>query len=400
MDRSTRAAHFTISEGRDALLASLPFGAAEYERRQAALRAAMRERGLDVFVSFSPENIFYLTGHDTPAYQYLQATIVTQDAPPLNVLRSIDASNTLAAAWSRRAVVYADHDDPVEAVAFAVCQGASSGMRVGLEDESFFVTPRRHRALEARLAAAGLDVVSAHLVEALRLVKSGEEIAHIRRAAALTTAAMQAAIAAAREGTSENEIAAAVWSSLVRGGGEFPGLPPFIVSGPRTSLGHATWAGRTLQAGDALAFEIPGVVRRYVAPLFRTGTVGPPPAGMRDLAALCIASLDRMIEAIRPGVEIGAVHALNVETFAAGGHAVAHRSGYSVGVNYAPDWGEGGILSIMEGETRCFEAGMVFHLVPGIFVPGRHVVVISETVLVTASGCERLTNVPRELFAV
>ncbi|WAJ29349.1 M24 family metallopeptidase [Antarcticirhabdus aurantiaca] len=400
MDGSRRTAPFAIEEGRGELLAPLSFAPAEYERRQAALRAAMRERGLDVFVSFSPENIFYLTGHDTPAYQYLQATIVTHDALPLNVLRSIDASNTLAASWSRRAVVYADHDDPVDAVAFAVGQAASRGMRIGLEDESFFVTPRRFQAIEARLAAAGLDAVPAHLVEPLRLVKSQEEIAHIRRAAEITTAAMQAAIGAARAGTSENEIAAAVWSSLVRGGGEFPGLPPFIVSGPRTSLGHATWAGRTLQAGDALAFEIPGVVRRYVAPLFRTGTVGPPPAEMRDLSALCIASLGRMIEAIRPGVEIGAVHAINVDTFARGGHAIGHRSGYSVGVNYAPDWGEGGILSIMDGETRRFEAGMVFHLVPGIFVPGRHVVVISETVLVTPTGCERLTNVPQDLFVV
>jgi Xaa-Pro aminopeptidase len=41
---------------------------------------------------------------------------------------------------------------------------------------------------------------------------------------------------------------------------------------------------------------------------------------------------------------------------------------------------------------------MSLHLVPGIFVPGRHLVVISDTVLVTPDGCEVLTDFPRELF--
>ena len=52
---------------------------------------------LNAFIAFGPENINYLTGHDTPAYQYLQACVVTHEGPPVNLLRSIDASNTLLA---------------------------------------------------------------------------------------------------------------------------------------------------------------------------------------------------------------------------------------------------------------------------------------------------------------
>ena len=74
-------------------------------------------------------------------------------------------------------------------------------------------------------------------------------MAKIRLAGRITTSAMQAAIETSAEGVSENAIAAAVWAELVRQGGEFPGLPPFIVSGPRSSLGHATWSGRRL-AGE------------------------------------------------------------------------------------------------------------------------------------------------------
>ena len=69
-----------------------------------------------------------------------------------------------------------------------------------------------------------------------------------------------------------------------------------------------------------------------------------------------------------------------------------------MGVNYAPDWGEGNLFSILEGETRSFEAGMVFHLVPGIYMPPDFVVVISETVIVTETGAEVVTQFPRRLF--
>lgn len=388
----------TILEGTGPLVAPLPFSDAEYARRLAALRGEMAAAGLDAFVAFGPENINYLTGHDTPAYQYLQASIVTHEARPVNVVRSIDASNTLLRSWSRRAVAYADHDDPVRTLIAALRALVPPPARVGAEDRAFFVTPRRYRALAAGLARAGYRLVGARPVEGLRLVKSDEEIAVIRAAGRITERAMRAAIDCAAEGVSENQVAAAVWSALVSDGGEFPGLPPFIVSGPRTSLAHATWSGRRLAPGDAINLEIPGVVARYVAPLFRTGSVGAPAPEMRAIEAACLEALDRVIGAMRPGVRLDALHRLNVATFARAGFVLGHRTGYSVGVNYAPDWGEGDLLSIQAREPRELRDGMVFHLVPGIYLPGRLAVVISETVLVTATGAEPVMRFPRGLF--
>ena len=382
------------------LIEPLPFSDAEYERRSSALREAMAAAGLDAFIAFGPENINYLTGHDTPAYQYLQACVVVGDAMPVNLVRSIDAGNTLLRSWSRRAVAYADDDDPVATLVALVRRLAPPGARVGAEDRAFFVSPRRYRQLSDTLDAAGFTLVGCQLVEPLRLVKSGEELAKLRSAGAITARAMRAAVEMAAEGENENRIAAAVWSSLVLAGGEFPGLPPFIVSGPRSSLGHATWSGRRLVGGDALNFEIPGVVARYVAPLFRTGSVGPPAAEIRAIEAACLASLDLLLAGMRPGVRICDLHRRNAENFARRGFILGHRTGYSVGIGYAPDWGEGDALSIVDGETRELAAGMVFHLVPGVYLPGKAAVVISETVAVTADGVERMTEFPRPIFVV
>jgi Xaa-Pro dipeptidase len=389
-----------IVVGEGPLVEPLPFSDAEYARRLAAVRDGMGTAGLDAFVAFAPENINWLTGHDTPAYQYLQACVVTHDAPPTNLLRSIDASNTLLRSWPRRAVAYGDADHPVGLLVDLVRALAPAGGRIGLEDRSFFVTPRRYGALAAGLTAAGFAVSGLRLVEERRLVKSAEELGKIRAAGAITARAMRAAIEAAGEGVSENAVAAAVWATLVTHGGEFPGLPPFIVSGPRASLGHATWGARRLVRGDVLNFEIAGVAARYAAPLFRSGAVGTPAPELRRIEAACLEALDAVIGGLRPGACVADLHRLNAEVFARHGFRLGHRTGYSVGVNYAPDWGEGDVLSIVEGEMREVAAGMVFHLVPGIYVPGRHAVVISETVAVTATGAERVIDFPRELFVV
>ncbi|MEI8179458.1 Xaa-Pro peptidase family protein [Aestuariivirga sp.] len=387
--------NFTIEQGEGPLIAPLPFSRGEYEARMMRLRCAMRQQDLTVFVSFSPENIFWITGHDSPAYHYVQACVVTLDETPVNLIRRIDATNTLLRSWSRRVVCYGDSDEPMTMLADLAEELAGSNPRIGAEIDSFFVSSRRFDMLRDRL---GARLVPAQLVEPLRLVKSVEEIDCIRRAARLTGTAMEVAVSMAADGVDENRIAGAVWNSLVSNGSEFPGLPPFIVGGPRTSLGHSTWGGHVLRKGDPVVFEIPGVVKRYVAPLFRSGAVGEPPPAMRRLEAAVVDSLELLISEIKPGRAAADVHRKSVENFARHGYAVAHRSGYSVGVNYAPDWGEGHLFSIVDGETRAFEPGMVFHLVPGIYVPPDFVVVISETVIVTEDGVDVVTQFPRRLF--
>ena len=384
-----------IEEGTGPLIAPLPFSAAEYATRLATLREAMRRMDLAVFVAFSPENIYWITGHDSPAYHYVQACVVTLDAPPVNLIRRIDATNTLLRTWSRHVVSYGDSDEPIEVVARLIEELAGPAAPIGVETDSFFVSARRFDLLRAAL---GKRLLPAQLVEPLRLVKSTEELDCIRRAARLTKLAMETAVGMAEEGVNENAIAAAVWNTLVSAGSEFPGLPPFIVSGARTSLGHATWGGHVLRRGDPVVFEIPGVINRYVAPLFRSGSVGEPLLEMRRLETAVVESLDLLLAEIRPGRVAEDVHQLSVASFARHGYRVAHRSGYSVGVNYAPDWGEGNLFSIREGETRVFQPGMVFHLVPGIYVPPDFVVVISETVIVTETGVEVVTDFPRCLF--
>ena len=85
--------------------------------------------------------------------------------------------------------------------------------------------------------------------------------------------------------------------------------------------------------------------------------------------------------------------------FEAAGIAQHHtlHAGYSLGIGFPPDWGEGHILSLKQGERRPLECNMTFHLVPAVFLYRDLGVGFSATVRVTEDGCEDLLAFPREL---
>src|SRR5262245_61849632 len=102
-----------VREGTGPLTTPLPFSDAEYGRRLSALREQMANVGVDAFVSFTPENLFYHTAHDTPGYYFYQAMVITADHQPINVTRRIESTNTLGRGWSRLALPYEDREDPI-----------------------------------------------------------------------------------------------------------------------------------------------------------------------------------------------------------------------------------------------------------------------------------------------
>jgi Xaa-Pro dipeptidase len=253
--------------------------------------------------------------------------------------------------------------------------------------------------------AGGSWIDASGLVENLRVIKSEEELVYIRRAAKIASGAMAVARRVSREGADENSVAAEVVAELIRSGGEYAGLPPFVTSGPRTTLCHSTWSGRVFRKGDVLNFELPGVVNRYCAPLYRAGTIGEPDGEYKRRIDAGREALEAVIAAIKPGAISEELNEIHMGVFGKYGYRGRSRSrtGYSVGVNYPPDWGEGHIFSIWGNDRRPVQAGMTFHLVTGLqgsSLNSDYHVCTSETVLVTHSGCEVLTDFPRESFVV
>ena len=376
-----------------------PFTLAEYRDRLARTRALMRERDLDCLLLTSPENIYYLSGYQTTGYYVYQALVVPRDGDPQFVVRTFETPNVHGLSWLKGVAGVEDWEDPLD-VTLRVLRASGAGEgRVGFEDRGFFLPPAVLDGLRRGLPRATF-VPATGIVERCRLVKSAAEIECVRRAAAAAGAGMKAGIAAIRPGRTENEVAAAVYGGMLRAGSEYPSSQPYVVAGARAALGHASWAGCRIRRGETVYIETGGCVRRYGGAIMRMVAVGRPSAEVRRTAAVMIRALEAILGAIRPGATSAAVDQAGrqiVEQAGLGKYWL-HRTGYSIGVGFPPGWGEGHIFDLKPHDDRRLEAGMTFHLVPLLLIPDTGAMGFSETVLVTRTGCEVLTRIPRRLF--
>ena len=386
---------FFINEGIGPLVEPTAFADDEFERRLAGTRALMAEKGLDALICFAPENLYYLTGHDTPGYYWYQACIVTHNHLPVNVIRKLEATNTLGRSWSRLVVEYEDIQDPVDATLFLLAELGVAQGRIGYESETFFLTPNQFDRLRGGVVKTGGTFIGVPaLVETMRSVKSEPELDYIRKGGRILVEAMKAGFETAGEGVTERAVAARVNEVLIAEGSCYQGLPTFLGTGPRPALAHSTWSDRVMEPGDWLSYEISASVERYTAAMFRMGVVGKPSDEYLFKLDACKAALQAILATARDGVTAGEVFAAGNQAFLDAGYddGLGRRLGYSVGISYPPDWGEGHIIDLRRNSEKVLKKGMSFHTTPGLIHLGIGVVNISETFIVTETGTEVVTD--------
>jgi Xaa-Pro dipeptidase len=191
-------------------------------------------------------------------------------------------------------------------------------------------------------------------------------------------------------------------SASVSAGSEYFGMEPLVSSGPRSGTAHATWRRRRLMNGDGISLAMAACHHRYHAALMRSCWIGKPPAKAVDMMATSLEALEAALDAIRPGVACEAVHAACQAVIDRRGYSDNYRkrTGYSMGISFAPDWGEGNILSLFSGVPTLLRPGMVLHLPTALRDYGNFTVGASETVVVTETGFRPLSALPRELATV
>ncbi len=377
------------------------FSAEEYERRLTEVRQRMAETDVDILFSFHPENVNYLSGYQSIGYSSFLCLVVPSTGDLWLLVREMEKGCARYYSWVEDVETYADHEDPVEVLVKAASDRGWTSHRMGLELDAPYVGAKR--VLELENSFNGADIVDASgTVEHVRRLKSSEEITYIRKACRTTEAGMFAGIEAIQSGVTENDIASAMFRGAVSAGSTYMSSQPIVTSGPRSGVAHTTFDNRTIASGDAVLLEIGGCVNRYSGGLMRTVVVGEVPAEVETMFEACLAGLEAAIDAITPGVEAGQVDAACTAVMkqAGYGNEFRKRTGYSVGISFPPDWGEGHILSLRHLDPTPLEPGMVFHIPPALRRFAEWGVGVSETVLVTDDGCEVLTHVPRKLFRV
>jgi Xaa-Pro aminopeptidase len=375
-----------------------------YQSRLASVRATLAELKLDAFVVTHPANVRYLIGFSGTA----GALVLDHRGCTLVVdFRYITSARGVAATQHEPdtiAVRLAEQSEDETVVEHLRSIGAQ---RIGIEAASLVVS--RFNRLSAALAAAAptplnsdspcpVLVASERVVERTRMVKDSSEIAVLRRAAALLSRVAREKVGGfVRPGRRELDIASDIDSALKDAGFERPAFETIVASGANSALPHARPTARVLQAGDPVLLDFGGVYDGYCVDLTRTVQLGPSSAGFRRLFEAVAAAHEAAIAAVRPGVLTADIDyaARRVLDERGLGEAFGHGTGHGLGLEVHED------PRISKGNAvrppLPIEAGMVFTIEPGAYLPGFGGVRIEDDVLVVDDGCEVLTRVPKEI---
>ncbi|CAM4156241.1 putative peptidase [Mycobacterium basiliense] len=378
----------------------------EYPSRLRRLRDTMAHKEFSALVVCDPANLFYLTGYNAWSFYTPQCLLVGPQGPPHLFTRAMDAAGARLTCnldedhihGYPEELVHRPDMHPFDWISALIGELVDPGEPVAVECDSPYLSPRGYRALQRGLPSNRL-VDSAELVNWIRVIKSPYEIQQLRIAGRIAEHAMRTAYDNLRPGRRQCDVVAAIMAAQACGtaqhGGDYPALVPLLPTGRAAGTPHLTWTAQRFHSGEATTIELAGVFGRYHAPLARTVVLGDPAPQLTDTAKVVAEAMDATLAAIRPGVDAGLVHQAFERVIKPHGIKKDSRIGYSIGIGYPPDWGER-TVSLRRGETTELAAGMAFHVILGIWMDDWGYE-LSEPVVVTDTGVERLTDLPHEL---
>jgi Xaa-Pro dipeptidase len=395
LNSGSEIAALATSEDRWGLL-SLP--AKVYADRLAQVQADVSARGLRGVLLFDPENIFWLTGYQTIGYFTFQAVFIAAEGHPIVIGRIVNRDLALAHPTIGGFEPVTDTSDHVEVLGEFLMRRAP-GASVGIETGSWYLKVADFERLRASVSCQFHHWGG--VIETWRPEKHPLEIDSMRHAARAAEEGLRAAIDAIEPGKTENDIAAAMFQANIAAGSEYLGHPPLVVAGETTALCFAMWRRREIRAGDVVLLEAAGCVNRMHAMLSRPVIVGEPTDEQQEAADALQGVLEAAIDSIRPGLIAGDVDRIcrSVVEAKGLGQYFRHRAAYGIGIGFPPNWSEGHIYAIRPDDPLVLKPNMTFHVIPALFKDSFGMC-FSDSVRVTDTGCELLTNFPRRLFTV
>ena len=264
-------------------------------------------------------------------------------------------------------------------------------------------------ALWERLAAAAPDVELVPVegwIEALRAVKTPDEVERIAAACAVADRALATLLPEIRPGVTEHDLAMRLEWLIRTGGAEALAFDVACLAGPEAALPHGSPGDRPVIDGAVLLFDFGAQVEGYRSDMTRTLFVGEPAA--RDLAVyeLVWQAQRTAIDLIEARVRAGAPPPTGLEADAAARAAIdgagrwpAYGHGLGHGIGLATH--EEPRLSRSAPDTP-LPSPTVFSVEPGIYLEGETGVRIEDLVHLDADRgiVALLTRFPREVVVV
>jgi len=377
-----------------------------YQKHTLELQRRISDEGIDLLLLTDPDSVYYVSGY----WGYLgvdwgRPTVVAvpKDGEVTLITPKLESEMAAAMTWIEDIRSYGDGvagewGDPLRDL-------LTHDRTFRIAVERFKIPAMVSEFLRKELGARPLDDGSRILGE-MRIIKSPEEIQILRQAGQLAVAMCAAGKAAIAEGVSEYEVALAIAATGTRKAADLMGnengdlfQSPMIHGlqslkcGVHTSMAHRRTSVRRIQRGDPVHMCLCGIAKfkQFNPGMDREFFVGEPSDEFHRIYEIGLAAEKAAINAIRPGVIAEEVALAAHEVYHEAGASSATRAGRGIGysVNELPQ--------LKVGDKTPLRSGMVLAVDGRVSVPGKFGSFVCDTVLVTETGTECLTEFPTAL---
>ncbi len=359
------------------------------------LNASLQNSDLDAVILNAGPTLTHLTGLHFHLMERPVVMLFAKNQVPAIVLPELELQKVASLPYDLQVFAYPENPSEWGGVFQKAAQHLSlDGKRIGVE-------PRQLRLLEFRYVKDGAPEAeypdASNVLSELRLRKDQAEVEAMRRAVRIAQDALEATIPSIKIGMTEKELAAELVTQLLRQGSD-PELPfaPIVSGGPNAANPHASPSDRKLQSGDLLVVDWGAAYEGYISDLTRTFAVGDIDKEYVKIHKIVQEANAAGRAAAQPGVPCADVDkaARDVIEQAGYGEYFTHRTGHGIGM-------EGHEEPYMRGDNmQLLEPGMAFTVEPGIYLPNRNGVRIEDNVVITDTGADVLSDMPREIRVV
>lgn len=354
------------------------------ESRLDALRALLKEQGLDAVVVTKYVNLHYFSGFrgdDT-------TLVISRDKTALITDNR----------YTEQAALQAPLFEIVEQKEGVLSKTADIVKSWGCKKVAFEGNALIYDDFQKMTELlAGIEFRTALHLDKLREIKDEEEISHIRRACQIADKAFEEVRSFIRPGVTELAVAARLENAMRENGSEKPSFTTIVASGLRGSLPHGTATDKVIEAGEFVTMDFGAMYQGYCSDITRTICVGKASDRQRFIYGKVLESQKMALDLIKPGASGKAVDQAvrdALDKYELGkyfGHGLGHSLGLEI--HESPR---------LSRKSTCenLRPGMLVTDEPGVYIPGWGGLRIEDTVLVTETGSEALTRANKEFIEI
>ncbi|MEM2984406.1 MAG: Xaa-Pro peptidase family protein [Candidatus Jordarchaeaceae archaeon] len=359
----------------------------------------LEERGVDVLIASSPENVFYTCGLAVRAVENNPILYALSNQYPTIVAVYSDGSESMVTwalynatlSWVEEVQGILNPEQAMDAIAsFIKKRGYEKGV-IGIES---LMPYYQYDKLRKTFPDAKFRV-SDDLFLDMRLSKSEEEISRIRESTRIAEKTIQVLIENIAEGISDFDFLKIAKTTVIEEGAAGVDHVTLAIG---NSDPEAPGTGVKMKRGDITRFDIGAIYKGYNSDVSRHAMLGEVPSDIQEPFDAIVEVQKACVKAIKPGADPKEVNKLALETWQAQGRKdPVFITIHSVGLQTEEfHW-----LDVLKGASdRKFVKNAVLDIEAWNLHSKVGLIGNEDTYLVTDSGCKRISKLDMKVFTV